>query len=214
MKPFYPVDMQWQIFQRFGENPQNYPKRNGHPGVDFDCPTGSPIYAVADGEITLSEYRSSGGYGREINLVVNKVWKVIYGHERDLLVHAGAFVKRGQLIGYSGGDVSDPYRGNSSGAHLHFEVRDLTKPQTYPLIGAVDPEVWLATDFDSQPVASADNLLTVVTDYINIRRDPSTKYPAVGKVLYGMDLQTTGVVQGNWHEIKLWVNDGNGAYLE
>lgn len=237
MKPFWPVDMQWQITQRFGENSQNYPKRNGHPGIDFGCPTGSPIYAVADGEITLSEYRASGGYGREINLVVDKVWKVIYGHQSELLVHAGAFVKRGQIIGYSGGDVSDPYRGNSSGPHLHFEVRDLTKPQTYPLIGAVDPEVWLATDLEntSQDLISTQNhtnipstqenapqssvepyrgILTVITDYVNIRRDPSVNNPPVGKVLYGMDLNTTGRVEGNWHEITLWVNDGGGEYLE
>ncbi len=214
---------------------QAYPKRNGHPGIDFACPTGSPIYAVADGKITLSEYRASGGYGREINLVVGN-WKVIYGHQSVLLNKAGDMVKRGDLIGYSGGDTSDTYRGNSSGPHLHFEVRDLTKPQTYPLIGAVDPEVWLATDLEntSSETISTQNhtnipstqenapqssvepygILTVITDYVNIRRDPSVNNPPVGKVLYGMDLNTTGKVEGNWHEITMWVNDGNGEYLE
>ncbi len=223
MKPFWPVDMRWEITQRFGENPQNYPKRNGHPGIDFACPTGSPIYAVADGKITLSEYRASGGYGREINLVVGN-WKVVYGHQSVLLNKAGDMVKRGQVIGYSGGDTSDPYRGNSSGPHLHFEVRDLTKPQTYPLIGSVDPEVWLQTDLEnpSSDVNSTQNhtnephsgILTVVSDYVNIRRDPSTNLPPVGRVLYGMDLNTTGKVEGNWHEITMWVNDGDGEYLE
>jgi len=57
-------------------------------------------------------------------------------------------------------------------------------------------------------------IVTVVTDYINLRRDPSTNQPPVGKVLYGMDLNTTGKVDGKWHEIKLWVNDGGGDYLE
>lgn len=246
MKPFYPVDMQWQIFQRFGENPQNYPKRQGHPGIDFDCPTGSPIYAVADGEITLSEYRASGGYGREINLVVNKVWKVIYGHQSELLVHAGAFVKRGQLIGYSGGDTSDPYRGNSSGAHLHFEVRDLTKPQVYPLIGAVDPEKWLQTDLEntSQVINSVESdtnipstpenapqssvepsggIVTVVSDWVSIRREPNTKKESLGRALYGMDFQKagdvlpgTGTVKG-WQPVIVYIATGqndDGEYLE
>lgn len=63
------------------------------------------------------------------------------------------------------------------------------------------------------PVASG-GIVTVITDYINIRRDPSTNQPPVGRVLYGMDLPTTGRVEGNWHEIKLWVHDGNGDYLE
>jgi len=220
MKPFYPVDMQYPIFQKFGVNVSAYPKRNGHPGVDFATPTRSPIYAVSDGKITLSEYRESGGYGREINLEFGK-WKVIYGHQSRLICEAGDMVKRGDILGYSGGDVSDPYRGKSAGPHLHFEVRDITKPQTYPLIGAVDPEIWLNTDLDqtadvvpsNKPVINSD-VVTVITDYINVRRDPSTNQPPIGRVLYGMDLHATGQVQGNWHEVTFWVHDGNGNYLE
>lgn len=233
MKPFYPVDMKWTITQKFGVNVEAYPSRKGHPGIDFGTPTGCKLYAVCDGTITAAAYRKAGGYGREIFIQSGK-WSVIYGHCSEILVAVGEKVKRGDLIGYSGGGLDDPQRGNSSGPHLHFEVRDLTQPQTYPLIGAVDPETWLASDnvisgnnditwenippIDDKPVSglpsASGGILTVVTDYINVRRDPSTNQPPIGRVLYGMDLPTTGRIEGNWHEVKFWVHDGNGEYLE
>lgn len=222
MKPFWPVDMKWAITQRFGENPQSYKNRQGHPGIDFGTPTGCPLYAVCDGTITAAAYRKAGGYGREIFIKSGK-WSVIYGHCSEILVSVGDKVRRGDVIGYSGGGLDDPQRGNSSGPHLHFEIRDTTKPQTLPLIGAVDPEKWLQMELDNdqtvevvpsnKPVVNSD-VVTVVTDYINIRRDPSMNQPPVGRVLYGMDLPTTGRIEGNWHEIKFWVHDGNGEYLE
>lgn len=222
MKPFWPVDMKWAITQRFGENPQSYKNRQGHPGIDFGTPTGCKLFAACDGTITAAAYRKAGGYGREIFIQSGK-WSVIYGHCSEILVSVGDTVRRGDVIGYSGGGLEDPYRGNSSGPHLHFEVRDLTQPQTYPLIGAVDPEKWLQMELDNdqtvevvpsnKPVVNSD-VVTVVTDYINIRRDPSMNQPPVGRVLYGMDLPTTGRIEGNWHEIKFWVHDGNGEYLE
>lgn len=222
MKPFYPVDMRWPITQKFGVNVEAYPRRNGHPGIDFGTPTGCKLFAACDGTITAAAYRKAGGYGREIFIQSGK-WSVIYGHCSEILVSVGDKVRRGDVIGYSGGGLDDPQRGNSSGPHLHFEVRDLTQPQTYPLIGAVDPEKWLQMELDNdqtvevvpsnKPVVNSD-VVTVVTDYINIRRDPSMNQPPVGRVLYGMDLNTTGKVEGNWHEITLWVNDGGGEYLE
>jgi murein DD-endopeptidase MepM/ murein hydrolase activator NlpD len=217
MKPFWPVDMQWQVTQIFGANPHDYPKRQGHPGTDFGLPVGSNEYAVWGAKVKFAGYRPESGYGREVDLLINDRWLVIYGHLHELWVKTGDTVKRGDVIGLSGGDPTDgdPIDGMSSGAHLHLEVRDLTQPQEYPLIGAVDPEVWLATDLDDAVQDSTSNdILTVITDYINIRRDPSTNKPPVGKVLYGMDLNATGRVEGNWREVKLWVNDGGGEYLE
>ncbi len=208
MKPFYPVDMQWQITQIFGANPQDYPKRQGHPGTDFSLPVGNNEYAVWDAIVKFAGYRPESGYGREVDLLINDKWLVIYGHLHELLVKTGDTVKRGQVIGLSGGDPtdSDPIDGMSSIAHLHFEVRDLTQPQTYPLIGAVDPEVWLTTDLDTQPVpeVSTADTVTVVSDWVGIRRDPSTKKPILGKALYGMDFQKAGDPLPGTGDVKAW----------
>ena len=222
VKPYPPCDLKYVVTQKFGEHPEIYKQRKGHPGLDYATPMLSDLYAVGDGVVEKAGYRASGGYGREVFIRIGK-YLVIYGHLSEVYVSVGEKVSRGQIIGLSGGDPndSDPLDGFSTGPHLHFEIRDTTKPQTLPLIGAVDPETWLASDLDqtvdvvpsNKPVINSD-VVTVITDYINIRRDPSTNQPPIGRVLYGMDLPTTGRVEGNWHEIKLWVHDGNGDYLE
>ncbi len=231
VKPFYPVDMKWPITQKFGVNVEAYPLRKGHPGIDFGMPKRKPWYAVWDGDIQAASYRKSGGYGREIFLKVLGRWCVIYGHADELLVSVGEHVKRGQLIGYSGGGLDDPYRGNSTDEHTHFEVRDLTQPQTLPLIGAVDPETWLASDLDqtvdvvpsNEPVINSD-VVTVVSNWVSIRRKPTTVgNEPVGKALYGMDFQKagdklprTGTVKG-WQPVIMYIatgQDEDGDYLE
>jgi len=215
MKPFWPVDMVFQIIQRWMENPASYPNRGGHPGTDFTLPVGNKLYAVWGGKCTFAGYRPSSGYGREVDILVNDRWLVIYGHLSTYNVSTGDMVEWGQVIGLSGGDPNDddPIDGMSGGAHLHLEIRDQTKPQTYPLIGAVDPEIWLATDLDTQTDVSTD-IVTVITDYINIRLDPSTNRAGVGRVLYGMDLETCGEPVNGFYPVKLWVSSGNGQYLE
>lgn len=94
-----------------------------HAGLDFAAPLGTPIYAVADGVIVQGADRAPGsvsGFG-------NWVWQdsqkecgkdFIYGHMRhhEIYVRAGQRVKEGQLIARVGSE------GQSTGAHLHFEV--------------------------------------------------------------------------------------------
>ena len=86
-----------------------------HTGVDFACKIGTPILAVADGKITNASWGKS--YGKQIVMAVDGGW-VIYAHLNALRVKPGQRVKKGQIIGESGNT------GNSSGPHLHFEMRD------------------------------------------------------------------------------------------
>ena len=44
-----PLDESHVITQRFGENPQDYPKTNGHMGIDYGADEGNPVRAAADG---------------------------------------------------------------------------------------------------------------------------------------------------------------------
>lgn len=87
-----------------------------HMGIDLAGPTGTPIYATADGTITESGY-NSGGYGNLIKIDHGRGIETRYGHLSKLLVAAGTRVRRGQLIGHMGST------GRSTGSHLHYEVR-------------------------------------------------------------------------------------------
>ena len=97
-----------------------------HTGVDFAQPVGTPVYAVQDGTVTNATWGKA--YGTQIVIdqkalndgTPNRIaggW-AIYAHLSEAFVKAGDKVTKGQLIGKSGNT------GNSTGAHLHFEVRN------------------------------------------------------------------------------------------
>lgn len=102
-----------------------------HDGMDFGVPCGTPVKAAADGTI-LQQY-FNGAYGNRIilNNGVKRGVNVVttYNHLSRFALSAGAKVKRGQVIGYSG------TTGYSTGCHLHFMV--LTNGST------VNPAGWL-----------------------------------------------------------------------
>lgn len=86
-----------------------------HAGIDLAGPTGTPIYATADGYVQRSEW--AGGYGNLVELSHGRGIQTRYGHLSRSVVNAGDKVKRGQLIAYMGST------GRSTGSHLHYEVR-------------------------------------------------------------------------------------------
>ena len=86
-----------------------------HAGVDIPGPTGTPIYATADGIIDRAE--RSGGYGNLVEINHGKGIQTRYGHLSKILVAPYTRVRRGQLIALMGST------GRSTGPHLHYEVR-------------------------------------------------------------------------------------------
>lgn len=112
-----------------------------HRGTDFAAPTGTPIYAMADGIVVQGSDRAQGsvdGFGSWIWIDSQEACgkDVIYGHVHHpgILVKAGDRVRAGQQIGVVGNE------GQSTGSHLHLEV--WTSPGR--LGGtAIDPEAWL-----------------------------------------------------------------------
>lgn len=89
--------------------------RRGHKGVDLAMPTGTPVYATADGVIGKAEWFSS--YGLYIAIEHGGNIQTRYGHLSRLNVASGQKVRKGDLIGYVGST------GRSTGPHLHYEVR-------------------------------------------------------------------------------------------
>lgn len=88
-----------------------------HKGMDIAAPTGTEIYAAADG-VVVSAGWNSGGYGYFVQLGHIDGYQTVYGHMSSVLVVDGQEVSRGQLIGLVGNT------GNSFGSHCHFEVRE------------------------------------------------------------------------------------------
>ncbi len=91
---------------------------HGYNAIDIGTPVGTSIYAAAGGEVIIS--RSSGwngGYGKYIAIAHPNGTETVYGHLSVVKVSVGQIVYQGQTIGLSGNT------GNSTGPHLHFEVR-------------------------------------------------------------------------------------------
>lgn len=88
-----------------------------HTGVDFGASEGTPIYAAGDGVVTRAG--AARGYGNLIVISHGNGLETWYAHmySHQIGVHVGQRVKRGDHIAGVGS------AGNSTGPHLHFEVR-------------------------------------------------------------------------------------------
>ena len=94
-----------------------YGKRWGriHEGIDYAVNTGTSIRAAGAGRVVYSGW--SNGYGYTVIIEHRKGLRTLYAHNSKLLVHSGEWVERNEIISKSGNT------GNSTGPHLHFEVR-------------------------------------------------------------------------------------------
>lgn len=86
-----------------------------HKGADFAAPVGTPIHATADGVVIHAAW--SQGYGRMIKIQHEFGIETRYAHLSAFHVQKGQRVSRGDLIGDMGNS------GNSTGSHLHYEIR-------------------------------------------------------------------------------------------
>ena len=86
-----------------------------HAGVDIAVPEGTPIRAADSGTVALMGW--VGGYGNYTCIQHTASMSTCYGHQSRFATSQGASVSQGQVIGYSGNT------GDSTGPHLHFEVR-------------------------------------------------------------------------------------------
>lgn len=92
-----------------------------HEGMDFSAPSGTPVYATADGIVATASWQ--GAYGNMIELKHGYNYTTRYAHLSKLAVRPGQSVRRGDLIGAVGNT------GKSTGSHLHYEVRYRGVPQ-------------------------------------------------------------------------------------
>lgn len=110
----YPVTWGTPISGKFGDVSPSWPR--GHAGLDFNGETGDPVYAATDGRVQYAEF-NYGGYGNLVMIMRSDGTQTRYAHLDKIKVRKGDRVSAGDLIGTIGNS------GDSSGSHLHFEVR-------------------------------------------------------------------------------------------
>ncbi len=96
--------------------------RRAHNGTDYVAPKGTPVSAMAAGQVVAAGWQ--GGYGRLVVLRHPNGYKTYYGHLSGFAkgIRKGATVAQGQLVGYVGAT------GLATGPHLHFEMRLNDRP--------------------------------------------------------------------------------------
>jgi murein DD-endopeptidase MepM/ murein hydrolase activator NlpD len=112
--------VQGVLYGRFGTR-----QGERHDGIDIAAPEGTAITAAAAGTVLFAGEQS--GYGSIVILEHEGGLVTLYAHASELLVRDGARVRRGQPIARVG------QTGKTTGPHLHFEVRDGTRPRN-PLL--------------------------------------------------------------------------------
>jgi len=103
----------YRLSAGFGDS--SYLWSDGHSGLDFAAPSGTPIVSVAHGTVTAAGY--SGGCGYMTMVQLDDGTDLMYCHQSSLVADVGDEVNPGELIGYVGST------GHSTGPHLHLEVR-------------------------------------------------------------------------------------------
>lgn len=105
-----------RISSTFGKRvaPKNGASSN-HKGIDYASPSGTPVYAPADGVVSIAT-KGVRGYGTMVKIKHNFGFETIYGHLSSYIVDPGDTVKMGKIIAYVGST------GVSTGPHLHYEI--------------------------------------------------------------------------------------------
>lgn len=101
-------------------------RRSNHTGLDIAAKTGTPIKVMADGIVTNASY--SGSYGKLVKVDHGNGVETWYAHTSKMYVKKGQKVKAGDIIAEVGST------GNSTGPHLHLEIRlngEHINPQKY-----------------------------------------------------------------------------------
>jgi murein DD-endopeptidase MepM/ murein hydrolase activator NlpD len=159
---FHPTNNKGVVTSGYG-----YRSSGWHGALDIGVPTGTLVYAVEDGIIDqigqgCSEgyWNCGGGFGNYVSIDHHNDFYTNYAHLSEVRVKKGEFVNRGDVIGVSGNT------GSSTGAHLHFEVRQ----------GG-----WLApTTFDPLPYIKGEKNLPKNLSTIRWYKRNWLKYTAIG----------------------------------
>ncbi len=205
--------------QVWGNPNPGYP--NGrHNGIDLGCATGTAVYACWEGQVVKADYDT--GYGRHVRILHPNGCLSLYGHLSKIEVSVGQHLSDGEYLGLSGGGLEDAQRGQSTGPHLHFEVRS----NPYDAKTNVDPVAWLKTMEEGAVLVLpplTGKVQVTASPWVRVRYQPGLQQRVVGHMYTGEILEVApGVAPAKladieWTPIIFWVartQKGEGEYLK
>lgn len=143
----YPTE--GRISSKFGKRGRKF-----HKGIDIVVNVGTPIVALADGDVIFSGKRR--GYGGTV-VIDHGTHMSLYAHCSKMIAKVGDSVKQGDYIAKSG------RTGNARGAHLHFEIRDANNRPLDPLPLLRRKSV-ASLNFEIQPLANLASYVLATSD--------------------------------------------------
>lgn len=204
MNLYYPVDPSSRVSWDY--NPPQ------HNGIDYAVIVGTPVYSAQAGRVQVARVDKTG-YGTHVRIehqdgTLERL--TIYGHLSRLDVTVGDVIDAHTQIGLSGNT------GNSTGPHLHFELRNSWAVWSSPL----DPRPLLPWDGSDPepPVPPIDDMpefpelpIAVITCSagLNVRSGPGTNYRVVGVIQNGTRIPVMAALPGN---NDVWLQIGYNQY--
>jgi len=163
----HPLGRKKPISSEFGLRNVTVGGKN-HKGIDIATPSGSPIYAPLDGTIDAARDTTPNACGGFIQLNHNNVYTK-FCHLKQINVHQGDQVKKGQVIGLSGGGKNDPMRGRATGPHLHYEILNAGHIAMNP----VRVQSNLAEEVKKKPLNKISDFAKFVVKELGIKHPPT-----------------------------------------
>lgn len=184
-------------------------------GVDWAMPEGTSLIAAASGDMEWREDKT--GYGKHVRLTWNEEganWTAIYGHmSSKFFAGQTAKIEAGQMVGYSGNT------GNSTGPHLHFELRRNgipVDPEDYFFGTTINPVPDPQPDqepiekFEKRPIPQLPKVKVTALPWLNIRIEPGNLTSSAGRLNTGDIVEVMGYVDvGN----DTWLKIGEDRYI-
>lgn len=209
-KLFWPSADPKVVTQWYGLNPQWYEPFGipGHEGLDTRALNGTPIYAMADGEVVRVETNpNSGPYGIHVRLKhvhQGQEYKTVYAHFQSPKVEVGEVVSAGDVVGLADNT------GNSSGAHLHITLKVVGKGSPWMnLSDIVNPVPYMPSLFPECTIPGFEGTGWRVDVGGNFRTSPTVPPNNANLIRYisaGATVISTGEVDwndgGDWWEIR------------
>lgn len=192
-----------------------------HTGIDYGCPTGTPIFASADGVIRFIG-QDKTGYGNCVIIEHDTTHATLYAHLSTLgtIYFPGTKVKQGEVIGWSGNT------GNSTGPHLHFEARHIWNdfrshfnPMDLPLMSIDDSTKDYPVEFQNDPISDEIKPGPVMVAAPSGAFMHNESFTAKQGIPFGTKLSFTGKTKQKdgltFCECTVWVaaNDGSTQIL-
>jgi len=139
-----------------------------HKGIDISTPSRSPVYAPLDGVVEAARDTTPNACGGFIQLNHNNIYTK-FCHLSKINVREGQQVKKGQLIGLTGGGKNDPMRGRATGPHLHYEILNKGRIAMNP----VSVQSNLAEEVKKKPLNKIDEFVKFVIKELGIKHPPT-----------------------------------------